>query len=273
MAKLATRGGVPSHYLPISRFSGGAPRGLKTGFDFRSKFRGFPYVDCELMPELIQPEMQFPRDEDRMAIVGATGSGKTVGGMWHLSLVDFHLMPWIIYDFKRDSHVNSIPHAQHIGLDVLPSAPGVYIVHPRLDEEEEIENQLWHIWERGNTGVFIDEGYMIGQHNKAYRALLTQGRSKQIPMIVLCQRPRWMDTFTFSEAQFLQVYRLAKRADREAIEEDMPDEIQMSERLPKHWSYYYDVVANTLLKLSPVPPIEDTLRTFERRLRRRRIAA
>ena len=44
---------------------------------------------------------------------------------------------------------------------------------------------MWEIWKRGGIGVYVDEGYMVGNNNPAFRAILTQGRSKEIPAIVL----------------------------------------------------------------------------------------
>lgn len=214
--------------------------------------------------------MRLPGDNQRHSIVGATGSGKSQNAMWHLSHRNFHLMPWLIYDYKMEESINAIEGARHIGLDEIPSKPGVYVVHPRPDQEEEVERQMWAIWERGNTGVYVDEGYMVGRNNPAFRAMLTQGRSKRIPMIVLSQRPVYMDRFVFTESEFFQVFRLQHRKDIENVQQFIPQKID--QRLPEYYSYYYDVGKNELVILKPVPDIETILGTFERRLRPQRKA-
>lgn len=209
--------------------------------------------------------MRLPDDTKRHAIVGATGSGKTQAALWHLSLRNFQEKPWVIYNFKKDEAIDTIPFARHIGTDQIPVRPGVYVVHPLPHESENVESQMWAIWERGNTGVYVDEGYMVGRDNRAFRALLTQGRSKHIPMIVLSQRPVWMDRFVFSESEFYQIFRLQHRKDRKLVEEFVPANLE--KRLPEFHSYYYDVGANDVTVLKPVPEIEKIHATFEQRLK------
>lgn len=213
---------------------------------------------------------RFPTDEDRHVITGSTGSGKTVAAMYALSYRNFDKMPWIIYDYKGDKHIAQIDGALPIGINELPerqngiSKPGIYIVRPLPDDD--IQPQLWEIWERGKMGIYVDEGYMMGRFNRPWRAILTQGRSKQIPIITLTQRPVWNDPFVFSEANFIQVYRLQLK-DRLKAQEYV--EADLSNRLPEYHSYYYDVGTNTTHKLSAVPAPDEILATFRARLRRR----
>ena len=213
-------------------------------------------------------EVRLPNDEQRHAIVGATGSGKTQAALWHLSHRNFHQMPWLIYNFKRDESIDAIPGATPIELDEVPEGPGVYIAHPLPHEQEQVENQLWNVWYRGETGVYVDEGYMLGNRNDAFRALLTQGRSKRIPMIVLSQRPVQMDRFVFSESDFHQVFRLNDRRDRKIAGEFVP--IDLERKLAPYHSYYYDVGADKSAIMAPVPDIRTIHSTFARRFARRR---
>ena len=210
--------------------------------------------------------MRFPNDRERMAIVGATGSGKTHAALWHLSLRDYNIKPWVIYDYKYDELINSIEGIQEISpYAEPPEKPGLYVVHPEPDTDDDaIESQMRAIWRQENTGVYVDEGYMIGNRNKAFRALLTQGRSKHIPMIILSQRPVWMDKFVFTESEFFQVFRLQNSQDINRMEEFIPFDI--SKRLPEFHSYYYDVKGNRLNVLRSVPDAAAILQTFNSRL-------
>lgn len=214
--------------------------------------------------------MRLPEDTHRHTIVGATGSGKTQAALWHLSHRNFHESPWIVYNFKRDELIDGIPHTRPLDLDEVPVSPGVYVTHPLPHHEEEVESHLWEVWNQGNTGVYVDEGYMLGQNNRAFRALLTQGRSRHVPLIVLSQRPVWMDRFLFSESDFYQVFRLQHRSDRRTVEQFVPANLER--RLPEFHSYYYDVGLNETHVLKPVPPIEVIYDTFHRRLERQRRA-
>lgn len=209
--------------------------------------------------------MNFPGDEDRITIVGATGSGKTVAGMWHLSRRDLSSKPWFIYDFKREELINSVESAEHVDMaSPLPERPGLYIVHPHPGQEALVEDHMFRIWERENIGVYIDEGYMIGNNSAAFRALLTQGRSKHIPMIINSQRPVYMDRFVWSESQYYQVFRLQHNDDIKSAQKFIPRDI--SARIPRYHSYYYDVVNDRLVILKPVPDADAILDTFETKL-------
>jgi|HubBroStandDraft_5_1064220.scaffolds.fasta_scaffold31237_4 hypothetical protein len=213
--------------------------------------------------------MNFPGDTDRLTIVGATGSGKTQAGMYHLSRRNIDTGIWIVYDFKRDELINEIESAQHIEMtSPLPERPGLYVVHPRPGNEDVVDEHMFRIWDRENIGVYVDEGYMVGNRSAGFRALLTQGRSKHIPMIVLSQRPVYMDKFVFSESQFFQVFRLQHDDDVSSAQKFIP--FDLSERLPQYHSYYYDVVSNRLVVLSPVPDRDAILDTFATKLHQTR---
>jgi hypothetical protein len=209
--------------------------------------------------------MRLPNDSQRLTMYGQTGTGKTIAGLWHLSHRSYTRRPWVLFDFKGDEHIAQIPYAEEIGLKHPPKQRGIYIVRPVPEADEEaVEDFMWQIWRRENMGVFIDEGYMVGRGNGAFQALLTQGRSKSIPMITLSQRPVWMNRFTISEADFHQVFRLADQSDRDTVQRFIPHDVQG--RLPEYHSYYYDVGQDSLTKLKPVPDMDEILQTFEDRL-------
>ena len=220
--------------------------------------------------------MRFPGSHDRISIVGATGSGKTQAAIWHLSGMDYETMPWIVYDFKGDELVNGIPYARHIDVSEIPLKPGIFIVHPMPHQvgtqgTGEVEAQLWEIHKRGNMGVYIDEGYMMGRYNAPFRALLTQGRSKRIPMIVLSQRPVFMDGFVFSESGFFQMFRLQQPRDIKAVSDWVRFKDRKArekfETMPEYHSYFFSVKDNEGTFFSPVSPLENTYAIFEARLR------
>jgi len=215
-------------------------------------------------------DLRLPDDTQRITIVGATGSGKTVAGVWHLSHADFLSKPWIIYDFKRDellARIGELDGAYEIGLNELPSHPGLYFVHVHPDESEGVQEQMRLIWQKQNIGIFIDEGYMVSPSpNKRswFRVLLTQGRSLHVPVIILTQRPAWLDKFVFTESEFYQVFRLNHSGDRKKIMEYVPADL--SEPLPDYHSYYHDVGKHRTVVLKPVPTGDAIISTFEKRL-------
>lgn len=211
--------------------------------------------------------MRLPNDTQRITVLGATGSGKTIAGLWHLSRRRFDQMPWVLYDFKLDDTIMSIEGADTISLsDPIPERPGIYIVHPLPDQQDAVAEHMTRIWQQENTGVFIDEGFMIGNNNTGFRYLLTQGRSKHIPMIINSQRPVWIDRFVFSESDFIQMFRLQHRKDIATVEQFVPH--NLTRRLPEFHSYYYDVHSDKLVVMEPTPDREALLDTFYTKLRR-----
>lgn len=209
--------------------------------------------------------VNLPNDQQRLVIVGSTGTGKTHAALWHLSRRDFDVRPWIIYDYKYDDLINSIEGVIELGINSpVPKEPGLYVVHPDPEEKDELELQMRAIWRAENIGVYVDEGYMVGDRNNAFRALLTQGRSKHIPMIVLSQRPVWMDKFVFTESEFFQVFRLQNIRDVDRMEEFIP--FSLNKRLPEYHSYYYDVAANKLNILRAVPDRRAILSAFDTKM-------
>lgn len=199
---------------------------------------------------------------------GMTGSGKTIAALWHLSLRNYTQRPWVIVNSKGDETIDAIPHTHELTLGDAPKKAGLYIVRPvpGLDDDK-LEETLWKVWERGKTGLFTDEGYMVPRRSKAFPALLTQGRSKQIPMITLSQRPVHMNRFVISEADFHQVFFLADEMDRDVVQRFIPYDVSEN-RLPKYHSYYYDVSGDDFTGLKPVPHPDSILETFEQRLKK-----
>jgi hypothetical protein len=197
--------------------------------------------------------VRLPEDDERLTVYGMTGSGKTVAALWHLSERDFTAMPWVVLDFKGDSHIAGI-HAVPLPSGAkVPSEPGIYVARPIPETDEAwVDDLLYSIWHQGNTGLYVDEGYMIGAQSKPFNALLTQGRSKGIPMITLSQRPVWLSRFVVSEAEFHQVFFLSDSADRDIVQRFIPHDIT-ERRLPRFHSWYYNVADNEFEGLKPVP--------------------
>lgn len=215
---------------------------------------------------------RLPTDANRHMIVGMTGTGKTQAGLFYLSKRSYNRMPWTIIDFKRDKIINDIPRLQEYDYRQrkLPKAAGLYVVRPDpRDDPDDMEQFLFRIWDRENHGFFLDEGYMISQYSKGLKALLTQGRSKRTPGILLSQRPAFVSHFLLSESEFLQSFYLRNPRDLQRMRDTI-----YTDDLPGHKTYrsvYYDVEKNQLTELKPVPSKEEIFSRFNDRIPRRRI--
>lgn len=216
----------------------------------------------------LRDPIRFPGPTNRLVIVGRTGSGKTQAAVWHLSRANFDTQPWVIIDYKGDELIGGIDRAQTIDLDIIPDAPGIYILCVLPGEEEELSQWFYRAWDRENIGILVDEGYMIDRNDRWFNACLTQGRSRRIPMIVLSQRPVWLSRFVFSEADFFQVFDLTHIKDMDKVAEYIRDDDrkQLEEPLKDFHSFYYDVGKRRLETFGPVPKSDKILRDINLRL-------
>lgn len=209
---------------------------------------------------------KLPNAKQRIAILGCTGSGKTLAELFHVSNANFDVMPWTIIDYKTDEHIAAISRAQYVTANDTPKRAGIYVLQP--EPKENISGYLTRVWQRGNHGIVLDEGYMISEvaeNEERFVTLLTQGRSKRIPMIVLSQRPAWISRFVFSEADYIQAYRLNDRRDVKTVESFLPPNAY--KRLPEFHSVYYDVGRDKLTYLAPVPDEETTIAKIDAKLK------
>ena len=238
------------------------------------------------MPKEFKPVLRRPGPGDRLMVVGATGSGKTVAGISHLAWQDFDQKPWVLFNTKGDSNLNSIKGSIEWNVHRPPPIkPGIYQVRPKAGiDAEAVRDFLYQILDQENVGLYIDEGYAIAHAKKInypFQDVMTQGRSKNITCIINSQKPSWIDPFVTSEAGFYQVFRLNderdKRRLREFIPEDAPvvikpqsmkevDTLSLGHRLPPFHSMWYDVGQHKGAFLKPARPAEESVFMIDRRL-------
>lgn len=212
-------------------------------------------------------QIRLPGASNRTIIIGRTGSGKSQFGAWLLSTQNFHVMPWVIIDFK-DEHtdiINNIDRVQTIGYSDVPDKPGLYILKPYSGDKVQLEEWLWKVYHHGNIGLFFDEVFPMGQHNEAFNTILMQGRSKNIPVIACTQRPVAVSVYCFSEASFYMIFDLTKKKDRLTVAHEI-SEISSNYNLPEYHSYYYDVNRKYLDKLGPAPDADTILQKIDAKL-------
>lgn len=221
------------------------------------------------------PEAQafrLPNRTQRVAVVGRTGSGKTQFGFWLLSMAPFDRQPYIVIDYKGEELFNSTDRIREIGpKEALPKYPGLYKITPMVNDDEPMEAWLWKAWAHENIGIYVDEGYRLPKPGDAFNAILTQGRSKHIPAIVLTQRPSWISRFVFSEADFYAVFHLNEKSDKKRVQEFIPREkVDIEQRLPDYWSTWYDVGKDAAFTMRAVPDAVTLSETIHNRLKPRR---
>lgn len=207
---------------------------------------------------------QLPNNTHRVSIFGRTGSGKTQFGAFVLSEAPFDRQPYVIVDYKGDALLNSIDRAIEIGFNDVPRHPGLYVLHAEPDDGDDMERWLRNVWKTENVGLFFDEMYEL-PGKKAFRSILTQGRSKHIPAICLSQRPCWIPRFVISETDFIACFHLHDPKDRESVQRLMPQGA-LEKRLSDYSCHWYDVGRDILFQLSPAPDADAILNRIDDRL-------
>jgi len=209
-----------------------------------------------------EKKFQLPNNTERSLVLGRTGSGKTVFAVWLLSMHSIETQPWVILDFKRDSYLRSLPFITKIKLGDLPKKPGIYYLPVKPNEDDDaINDYLFSLLDHGNIGFFCDEASNIPQREPRFRglkAILAQGRSKKVPVILASQRTAWLNQSIISETEYFAAFQFNQAADKKRLSEFMPDDA--TETLDDYWSHWYDIKRNAYFRLKPV----DEQGTFDR---------
>lgn len=201
-----------------------------------------------------------------------------MAGLWHLTNYNLE-KPWVVFNFKDDEHIESIPEFQPIDWTYIPDrkAKGVYVIdvmpadtRGSSKQRSQLEIYLEKLHARQNVGIFTDECFMVGS-NDAFDMCLTQGRSRRIPMITCTQRPSWISRFCFSEASFIQVFDLVVEDDIDKVEGFVPLDWDEAKPLDDHQSFYYDVAKKNLFRLNAVPNMDEIRKRFATKLFRKRV--
>lgn len=216
-------------------------------------------------------EFYWPRPDEHVAVVGRNGTGKSQLGFFLLALRDHRKRITIALDYKREELFRKLKNVRYLNPNaVLPKEPGLYAVQaiPEVDDDA-VDNLLWKILDREKIGVFADEGYMLPNDGKSrpFKAILTQGRAKRIPVITLSQRPVGVTPFAFTEASHVVGFHLNDREDRKVIERRAgSDFFDGIEKLPEFHSKWYSVKRNKSFVIAPVPPAEEIAASIDAQL-------
>lgn len=195
--------------------------------------------------------LTLPGPTDRLVVIGQTGDGKTIFGVWVLSKQNFHKRPWVIIDFKDEEFWEKVPGVKRLKLGDMPGKKGLYIMRVHPGQEDILETWLWKVWSHRNIGLFVDEVSLMPQKD-AFKAILRQGRSKLVPVIACTQRPCGCDREIFTESQYLSIFNITDKRDYDTIK-GLTRNAPVMEPLPAFCSYWYDRKQNKLLTLRPVP--------------------
>lgn len=212
--------------------------------------------------------MKAPSNQNRISIIGRTGSGKTQFGMWLLGELRRDAwadMPGTIFDFKRAKLIQQLIKAgvaQKISIDRKPpKSPGLYVVQPApVEDDVAVLDYLRRIYENTGHFLYFDEAYELGKQNRGFRRLLTQGRELEIPMMYCTQRPVNCDLYSLSEADYIAAFHLRNPDDVLRVRAYAPDYTPSS--LGKYQCHWYDVGSDEGVNLRPAPSVSSILSIY-----------
>lgn len=215
-------------------------------------------------------KFQWPRTDQHATIIGMNGSGKSVFAAHMVSCAPLNRMPYILIDYKNEELFNAVDRAKYIDFKDQPKEPGFYILkaEPSRDDEK-VNSFLYNVLRKEKRGLIYDEGYSIPNLG-AMETLYMQGRSKQIPIITLTQRPVWLTRFAFTEASYICLFRLNDKRDKDTVKAWTPENDpvwDLKKRLPDYHARWYDSKQNASFVLKPSPTPEEILEKFEDKLK------
>lgn len=194
-------------------------------------------------------------------MVGKTGSGKSTFAAWLLSRSNLR-KPWIILDYKRETLFDRLIKTYRINVQSKTfhrPKRGMEVLRPRPQmDNDEIEDVLWKMWDKGRCGIFIDEALHLPSASKALVNILAQGRSKNIQVICCSQRPYYVSPFLASEASYYGIFNLSDKRDKDRVREFVPLPRDYSNP-PPHYSYWYNSERNELLRLKPLTELDSLI--------------
>lgn len=207
---------------------------------------------------------------ERGLLVGQTGSGKSMNGIYQLRSTKQR--PVIIFDTKIDDAflnlpnegeklevVESLPDFQKLAKKSPEDWPDFIVVRPSEDEAQNqtlLDQYTYTVYNNfGKPFVYYDEIYSWhdnGRPGSGLMALLTRGRSRGKTTLMATQRPSWISRFCLTESQKFYIHRLLDARDYKVLANVIPDFDKITPP-PEYHSHHYKVGSEKPVLVKPVP--------------------
>jgi len=174
------------------------------------------------------------RNSERVAFIGATGSGKTVLAMYLLS----GLNRVIVIDPKHTFHMPGFKPGWK-----LPLTSGDFrlIIRPTMDDDERLAGFLMRLMREGSVTIYCDEAAttadIFPETTQALTEIARTGRERHVALWCTMQRPRRVPLTMLTETESFFVFSVRAKDDRDYIRGYTGDEV--TDRLPKFMFWYY----------------------------------
>jgi energy-coupling factor transporter ATP-binding protein EcfA2 len=197
------------------------------------------------------------KPNDRVLILGATGSGKSTLSTILLVHHPYHVVLDPKHQFTYQRGVRILSGDQCITSDLNEAykydEPYPVIYRPSVNECKDGCAAFWDwIWYRRNCIVYVDEVMAVSPSVNmpfGYQRAVQMGRSHDIGVWSTSQRPARIPQNLISESEHIIAFELRNPNDIKRVA-DFTDPIILSDRATKHDFWYYNVRDREPIKLN-----------------------
>ncbi len=199
------------------------------------------------------------RSNDRISIFGRTGSGKTFfSKQWLLP----HYTRYVFWDIKKEN--SDMPH------DIIITNPkelksniekyNKIIYQPTKPTDSDFNDICEIIFNSKNNALYVDEAALISTPSKIlyyHKVIITQGRSYDVGIINVSQRPRDIHNTLISESEHLFVFALSLETDVIKLRQQMGNAADEIYTLPEYHFLYHNVKTNKSFIFKPIKTLPE----------------
>lgn len=162
------------------------------------------------------------RNSERVAFIGATGSGKTVLARFLMSGLNRVVVIDPKHTFKADGFKNTWR---------LPAWSGDYriIIRPTREDDERLAGFLWKLFKAGSVTLYCDEAATTYEVFPETTDVLTEiartGRERRVGLWCSMQRPRRVPLVLLTECESFFIFNCRSKDDRDLLRGYTGDEV------------------------------------------------
>lgn len=183
---------------------------------------------------------------DRVAFIGASGTGKTELAKFFLS----RLNRIVVIDPKHTFRLEGFKRTWRLPWG--KNSDFKMIVRPKMDQDSELYELITRLYKMGHVTIYVDEMATLSEMFPYSTALLKNvartGREKRVALWSAVQRPRGVPLVFFTECETFFVFNLRSIDDRQHVKGYVGDEVL--DRIPKYKFWHCSTDSDDLSLLS-----------------------